>query len=92
MEINLIIIGLLLLAIGYFVGVKKMTWLLSGFNERRVKDKERLANLVGGVQILLGVTLIIGGLVGVHSEEYLVIASVVILLGLLVYVNIKMVK
>ncbi len=92
MKINLIIIGLLLLAIGYFVGVKKMTWLLSGFNERRVKDKERLANLVGGTQMLLGATLIIGGLVGVQPEEYLVIASVVILLGLLVYVNSKMVE
>ncbi|WP_413366978.1 DUF3784 domain-containing protein [Lysinibacillus sp. 3P01SB] len=92
MKINLMIIGLLLLAIGYFVGVKKMTWLLSGFNERRVKDKEKLANLVGGAQILLGAMLIIGGLVGVHPEEYLIIASVVILLGLLVYVNYKMVE
>ncbi|MGN7117056.1 DUF3784 domain-containing protein [Lysinibacillus odysseyi] len=92
MNINLIIIGLLILAIGYFVGVKKMTWLLSGFNERRVKDKERLANLVGGTQILMGAILIIGGLVGVQPEEYLVIACVVILLGLLIYVNSKMVE
>lgn len=92
MNINLIIIGLLLLTIGYFVGVKKMTWLLSGFNERRVKDKEKLANLVGGAQILIGAMLIIGGFVDVHPEEYLVIAGVVILLGLLVYVNIKMVE
>lgn len=92
MNINLIIIGLLILVVGYFVGVKKMTWLLSGFNERRVKDKERLANLVGGTQILMGGILIIGGMVDVQPEEYLVIASVVILLGLLVYVNSKMVE
>ena len=92
MNIHLIIMGLIFLALGYLVGVKKMTQLLSGFNEKRVKDKEKLANLVGGTQIILGGMLMVGGFVGLQQEEYLVFVSVGILLVLLVYVNGTMVE
>ena len=92
MNINLLIMGLIFLTLGYFVGVKKMTWLLSGFNEKRVKDKEKLANLVGGTQIILGGILMVGGFVGLQPEVYLVMTCIGILLALLVYVNVKMVE
>ncbi|MGE7921305.1 DUF3784 domain-containing protein [Viridibacillus sp. NPDC093762] len=52
-SVNLFIIGLIFLGLGFCVGVKKMTWLLSGFNEKRVKDKTKLAHLVGGTEIIL---------------------------------------
>ena len=92
MNIHLIIMGLIFLMLGYLVGVKKMTWLLSGFNENRVKDKGKLANLVGGTQIILGGMLMVGGFVGLQPEEYLILGSVGILLVLLVYVNGTMVE
>ena len=77
---------------GYLVGVKKLTWLLSGFNEKRVKDKVKLAHLVGRTEMILGGILIIGGFVGVNYAEYLVMFSVAVILGLVLYVNIKMVE
>ena len=73
MNIDLIIMGLIFLALGYLVGVKRMAWLLSGFNEKQVKDKLKLSNLVGGTQIILGGLLMVGGFVGLQSEEYLVL-------------------
>ena len=54
MEINLVIIGFVFLVFGFLVGVKKLTWLLAGYNEKRVKDKNKLARLVGSTFALLG--------------------------------------
>ncbi|MFX3622513.1 MAG: DUF3784 domain-containing protein [Ectobacillus sp.] len=57
--------GLLFLEIISFllaclIGVKKQTWLLSGYNEWRVKDKEKLAKLAGAYNAIVGVAAIIG--------------------------------
>ena len=83
---------LVLLILGYFVGVKKFTWLLAGYNEKRVKDKNKLARLVGSTLALLGVIIIICGFIGMQETEYLIMFAAAILLIELVYVNAKMVE
>ncbi|MCY7494198.1 DUF3784 domain-containing protein [Bacillus safensis] len=92
MDVNLILFGVLFLALGFLVGVKKQTWLLSGFNEKRVKDKKKLANLVGGTVALLGGVLIIGGIFSIFPAEYLMYFAVAVMVGLVVYVNAKLVE
>jgi len=92
MEINLVIIGAVFLVFGYLVGVKKRTWLLAGYNEKRVKDKLKLARLVGSTMAILGILLLICGLIGVKQTEYLIMFAVAILLMEVVYVNAKMVE
>ncbi|MFJ7734902.1 DUF3784 domain-containing protein [Lysinibacillus sp. NPDC097287] len=92
MDTNLLIFGVILLIIGYLVGVKKQTWLLSGFNEKRVKDKGKLARLVGGITVVLGAFIVISGVVGVKPVEYIVMFVVVVMLSLVIFVNVKMVE
>lgn len=92
MDVNLIFFGVLFLALGFLVGVKKQTWLLSGFNEKRVKDKKKLANLVGGTGALLGGVLILGGIFSILPAEYLMYFVVAVMVGLVVYVNAKLVE
>lgn len=92
MDTNLLIFGVIFLIIGYLVGVKKQTWLLSGFNEKRVKDKAKLARLVGGTTVMLGGLLIVCGVLGVKSAEYLAIFVVVVMLSLVIFVNANMVE
>jgi len=89
----LIIIGIILLILGYLVSVKKQTWLLSGFNEKRVPDKRKLSLLVGRYNGLVGTLFVIAGFLGFPSVETflipLFIAGYVILI---VYVNVRMVE
>ncbi|MBU8768721.1 DUF3784 domain-containing protein [Cytobacillus oceanisediminis] len=92
MDLNLIIFGILFLVLGYLIGVKKQTWLLSGFNEKRVKNKKKLAHLVGGTLAFLSIILIIGGIIGWLTPEYFMIFVVAVMLGLIFYVNIMLVE
>lgn len=92
MDLNLIIFGILFLVLGYLIGVKKQTWLLSGFNEKRVKNKKKLAHLVGGTLAFLSIILIIGGVIGWLTPEYFMIFVVAVMLGLIFYVNIMLVE
>ncbi|WP_397538046.1 DUF3784 domain-containing protein [Rummeliibacillus pycnus] len=92
MEMNLVLIGVFFLVMGYLVGVKKQTWLLAGYNEKRVKDKFKLAQLVGSTMAILGILLLICGLIGTKQTEYLIMFAVAILLMEIVYVNAKMVE
>lgn len=92
MDLNLIIFGILFLVLGYLIGVKKQTWLLSGFNEKRVKNKKKLSYLVGGTLTFLGVVLIIGGITGRLIPEYFIKFVVAAMFGLVLYVNIKLVE
>lgn len=61
-ESGLLIIGLALLLVSYFVAVKKQTWLLAGFNEKAIKNKDLLCKVAGG-----GFFLPLGLLVVIHS-------------------------
>lgn len=92
MEMSLVMIGLLLIVMGYLVGVKKMVWLLAGYNQKRVTDKRKLTNLVGGTFALLGIGLLISGLTGIQDVETMMMVAVGIILLEIVYVNIRMVK
>ncbi|MGE7925795.1 DUF3784 domain-containing protein [Viridibacillus arvi] len=49
--------------------VKKLTWLLAGYNEKRVKDKNKLALLVGGTFALLGIGTLISRFVGENKQK-----------------------
>lgn len=92
MEMNLIIIGLIFVISGYFIGVKKLTWLLAGYNEKRVKDKKKLATLVGSTYAILGVGLLIFGFIGFKQVETIIMVAVGVILLEVVYVNAKMVQ
>lgn len=91
MDTNLIIIGGIFLAFGYLVGVKKMTWLLAGFNEKRVTDKTKLSHLAGSTMAILGVILLGCGFIGLPNPEYIIMAVTAVLLLEIVYVNMKLV-
>lgn len=92
METNLIIISVIFLVFGYLVGVKKMTWLLAGYNEKRVEDKTTLSRLVGSTMAILGGVLLVCGVVGVPKPEYFIMAAIAIILLQVVYVNMKLVE
>ena len=89
---NLIVVGFVFLLIGYLVGVIKITWLLAGYNEKRVKDKKKLANLVGGTFALLGILLLVFGFIGFEKNETIMMVAVGIILLEVVFVNAKMVE
>lgn len=91
MNADLLIIGGILLVLGYLVGVKKKTWLLSGFNEKRVSDKNKLSLLVGGFNGIMSMLFLAAG---ATSFEYVQILFAILILGfvaLIIYVNVKMV-
>ena len=57
---TLFIVAIISFALAYFIGVKQYTWLLSGFNERRVPDKVKLSKIVGLYNLIAGVIATIG--------------------------------
>jgi hypothetical protein len=59
---------------------------------RRVKYKKKLANLVGGAGAMIGGVLILGGILTIVPAEYLMSYTVVVMVGLIVYVNAKLVE
>lgn len=85
------IIGLILIALGLIVGVGKQTWLLTGFNEKRVKSKTLLANLVGGFFVIMGILFVVSGIYSLLSEQILVGMLIIGLFTLIIYTNIKLV-
>lgn len=84
---SLVLTGSIFLLLGYLVGVMKMTRLLSGFNEKKVKNKKKLALLIGVTEMVLGLILIGLGFINFQYPEFAVLSSVVIVLGLAIYVN-----
>ncbi|MFS0783417.1 DUF3784 domain-containing protein [Bacillus sp. 1P06AnD] len=91
MNTDFIIIGGILLLMGFLVGVMKQTWLLTGFNEKRVSNKDKLAKLVGGFEGVMGVIFIIAGVFSVQSVTILVAILFIGLFGLIIYSNVKLV-
>ena len=89
---NLIVVGLIFLLIGYLVGVRKLTWLLAGYNEKRVKDKKKLVNLVGGTFAFLGIGLLIFGFIGFERYDTIMTVAIGVILLEVVYVNLMMVE
>ncbi|MCM3634957.1 DUF3784 domain-containing protein [Paenibacillus camelliae] len=91
MENNLWIVGLVFIVLGLIIGVGKQTWLLAGFNEKRVKNKTLLANLVGGYITVIGILFLISSFYTFLSEQILVGALVIGLFILIIFTNIKLV-
>lgn len=91
MNLELLIMGTVLSFLAYFVGLKKATWLLAGYNERRVLNKERLAKSVGITYGISALWLFIWGLIGVSNMELFGGIAVGFILLQLIYVQIKMV-
>lgn len=92
MNAELLIIGVVIVAISYLVGIKKFTWLLAGYNEKRVNDKTKLAKLVGITYFILGVIMILNGIFNIKALEYFVVLGFVIVVMEIFYVNIKLVR
>lgn len=91
MSQHLVFIAIILFVLAYFVGVKKKTWLLTGYNQTRVKDQDRLAKLVGSYNFVMGMIMLGGSFINHPDTQVLIpilVIGYVILLG---YVNTKMV-
>ncbi|MDF1999067.1 DUF3784 domain-containing protein [Peribacillus simplex] len=88
----LIITSIILFLLAYLVGVKKQTWLLSGYNQKRVRDQNKLARLVGSYSLVIGMVMFGGSFIDHPDTQVLfpiMIIGYVILLG---YVNTRMVE
>ncbi|MEH7382260.1 DUF3784 domain-containing protein [Bacillus sp. JJ1533] len=89
----LIIASIVLLILAFLIGVKKQTWILSGFNQKRVKEQDKLAKLVGMYSLIIGIIMLIGGFINYPNSEKILfpimLIGYVMLLG---YVNTKMVE
>jgi uncharacterized membrane protein len=93
MNNDLLIVGCILLVLAYLIGVKKQTWLLSGFNQKRVKDQDKLAKLTGSYNLIVGLILLIAAFINLSNMEKVLFPGIligyIILLG---YVNTRMVE
>ncbi|MBS4190299.1 DUF3784 domain-containing protein [Bacillus sp. FJAT-49705] len=92
MNQHFIIISIILFILAYLVGVRKQTWLLSGYNQKRVKDQDKLAKLVGSFNFAMGIVMLGGAFIDHPDTQVLIpilIIGYVILLG---YVNTRMVE
>lgn len=89
---DLLIVGGILLIMGFFVGIKKQTWLLAGFNEKRVMNKNKLATLVGGYTGVMGILFLIAGAISFEYIQSLFTILLIGFIGLIVYVNVRMVN
>jgi hypothetical protein len=59
--VTFIIVGLVVLVLGYLIGIRKQLNLIAGYNPAQVKDPDGLARLVGNGLFLVGsIDLVIG--------------------------------
>ncbi|PFW59363.1 exonuclease [Bacillus cereus] len=89
---SLFIVAIISFTLAYFIGVKQYTWLLSGFNERRVPDKVKLSKIVGLYNLSAGVIATIGS---VFTTPNVTIVIPIIVIGHVItaaYVNTRMVQ
>lgn len=91
MNTDLLVMGMVLIVLGYLVGIKNFTWLLAGYNQARVIDQKKLAKSVGITYALAAAFLIISGLIGVPKSEIIGGIAVGFIVLQLIYVQIKMV-
>lgn len=89
---ELIILGSFLLLSGYLIAIKKAVWILAGYNEKRIADKDKLAKLVGLTYAILGGILLLSGIIGFPFAEPLAIAALAVIIIQIIYIQIKMVK
>ncbi len=66
----LIVIALLFFVVAYFVGIKKQTWMLAGFNEARIRDKDRLARIAGYFFLNSGLFILLNSFISFQGQEH----------------------
>ena len=86
LNLNLIFLGVILLIFGYLIGVKGRIELLTFVRNRSVKDKKKVAHILGGSQFLLGALLITLGGIGFKNDPLIILLVLIILLMLSIYV------
>ena len=91
MNHSFIIIAIILFILAYLIGVRKQTWLLSGFNEQQVRDKDKLASLVGSFNLIMGMVMVGGAFIKHPDAQALIPILVIGYVILIAYVNTKMV-
>ncbi len=92
MNYELIILGGIFLILGFLIGIKKQTWLLSGFNEKRVADKNKLSILLGGYNGIMSILFLAAGVTSFQYTQILFTILIIGFVGLIVFVNVKMVE
>ncbi|MEM5687463.1 DUF3784 domain-containing protein [Bacillus cereus] len=88
---SLFILAIISFALAYFIGVKQYTWLLSGFNERRVLDKVKLSKIVGLYNLTAGVIATIDSVFSTPNVKILVPIIIIGHVIIAAYVNTRMV-
>lgn len=91
MSWDLLIIGVIVAVVGALVGIMKQTHLLKGFNEKRVQNKERLAQIVGYPFIVIGLIFINAAMLHVEDSVPLISGLVAVIIALIIYVNMSLV-
>ncbi|MFF5994735.1 hypothetical protein AAGS61_08225 [Lysinibacillus sp. KU-BSD001] len=86
MSIDLIIIGVILLFFGYVIGVQERIELVSFIKNKNVKDKEKVAQYLGGSQIILGAICITLGGSGFNNAPLVAVCILIILFITSIYV------
>lgn len=94
MNIYEFFLGILFLIGAYLVGIKKQTWLLTGFNQHRVRNKEKLAKITGGYLYLpLAIVMLISSFINYPYEDIVLIILIITSVAIAIsYVNAKMVE
>ncbi|RFT65138.1 DUF3784 domain-containing protein [Bacillus clarus] len=89
---SLCIVAIISFTLSYLIGVKQYTWLLSGFNERRVSDTLKLSKIVGLYNLSAGVVATIGSVFTSPNVKIIIPLIVIGHVIIAAYVNTRMVQ
>ncbi|WP_370444970.1 DUF3784 domain-containing protein [Bacillus tequilensis] len=74
--------------VAYMAGIKKQTWLLSGFQESRIRDKDRLARIAGYFFLNSGIFILLNGFISYQGQDQLIPPIILAYgAGVIIYVN-----
>ncbi|HZH59510.1 MAG TPA: DUF3784 domain-containing protein [Metabacillus sp.] len=62
-------VAILFIIVAYYVGIKKQTWILRGFNQTRIRDKDRLAKIAGYFFLNSGFFLLLNGIINIPYQD-----------------------
>ncbi|PQZ57018.1 MULTISPECIES: DUF3784 domain-containing protein [Bacillus] len=88
---SLFIVAIISFSLAYFIGVKQYTWLLSGYNERRVSDKVKLSKIVGLYNLSAGVLATLGSVFTTPNVKIIIPIIVIGHVLIAAYVNTRMI-
>ena len=86
MNLSLLVIGMILLLLGYLIGVDQRIQFTTFLRKKRVLDRQKVAEIIGGSQFILGAFLITLGGIGFKKDLIAVAIVLMILLVNSVYV------